>query len=189
MYGGRRIVAVGLYTVFISTHLVAVILSIVILHDLWGEDDLLRPSAIMRGLNSAPVANELTLRWDYVCPFNRNMYLKWDTYRRHSLLHTGITFQSPCHVRIPLTTAGIQIICEIVLVVMQLVHANRHTRQLGIIGHHVAPLLRTLYMDGFVYFVVVVTLRLWSALDVRSSSTPSISILHTHASIGFCTNC
>ena len=64
-------------------------------------------------------------------------------------------------------TAGIQILCEIVLVVMQLVHANRHTKQLGIIDHRVAPLLRTLYMDGFVYFVVVVTLRLWSALDVR----------------------
>ena len=52
----------GLYTVFTSTHLVAVILSIVILHDLWGEDDLPRPSAIMRGLHSALVANKLTLR-------------------------------------------------------------------------------------------------------------------------------
>jgi hypothetical protein len=57
LYGGKRFVVVALYTLFISTHLVAVILSIVILYDLWGEYDLLRPLAITRGLNSAPMAD------------------------------------------------------------------------------------------------------------------------------------
>jgi hypothetical protein len=56
----------------------------------------------------------------------------------------------------------IQVLCEMALVLMQFAHAYRHTRKLG----SLTPLLRTLYVDGFAYFVTVVTLRLWTALTV-----------------------
>lgn len=62
-----------------------------------------------------------------------------------------------------------QVIGETVLVVMQLLHAYRHARKLGAVLQPVTPLLLTLYVDGFAYFVVVATLRLWSALTVRQS--------------------
>ena len=51
---------------------------------------------------------------------------------------------------------------------MQLFHAYRHTRRLSTFLRPTTPLLRTLYTDGFAYFVIVVTLRLWSALIVST---------------------
>jgi hypothetical protein len=59
---------------------------------------------------------------------------------------------------------------------MQLLHAYQYTRQLGTLRHPLTPLLRTLYLDGFAYFVGVVTLRLWSALTVRRSFINIVSV-------------
>jgi len=50
---------------------------------------------------------------------------------------------------------------------MQIVHAYRHPRHLESFSHPISPLSRTLYVDGFIYFAVIVTLRLWSSLMVR----------------------
>jgi hypothetical protein len=61
------------------------------------------------------------------------------------------------------------VVCEIVLVAMQLFHAYRHTIRLNSRLLPTTPLLRTLYADGFAYFVVVVTLRLWTAFIVGDS--------------------
>jgi hypothetical protein len=63
----------------------------------------------------------------------------------------------------------LQVLCETVLVLMQLLHAHRHARKLGTALRPMTPLLLTLYVDGFAYFVVVATLHLWSALTVRQS--------------------
>jgi hypothetical protein len=56
-----------------------------------------------------------------------------------------------------------------VLLVMQLLHAYRHAKKLGTALRPMTPLLLTLYVDGFAYFVVVATLHLWSALTVCQS--------------------
>jgi hypothetical protein len=66
----------------------------------------------------------------------------------------------------------IPVFIEVVLVVLQLFHAYRHTRLLTISRLPITPLLRTLYADGFAYFVVVLILRLWSGFLVRQEKKP-----------------
>jgi hypothetical protein len=90
---------------------------------------------------------------------------------RRGLLHTS-TFPfacSPTFVTYTIDATLIQVICETVLVLMQLLHAYRHARRLGTALDPMTPLLLTLYLDRFAYFVLVATLRLWSALTVRQS--------------------
>jgi hypothetical protein len=55
--------------------------------------------------------------------------------------------------------------CEFTLVALQLYHGYRHSHRV-LDMTWATPLLRTLYADGFIYFVVVVALRLWNAFIV-----------------------
>jgi hypothetical protein len=90
---------------------------------------------------------------------------------RRGLLYTS-TFQfvcSPTLLTYTIDATLIQVICETALVLMQLLHAYQHARKLGPALRPMTPLLLTLYLDGFAYFVLVTTLRLWSALTVRQS--------------------
>ncbi|KIM25692.1 hypothetical protein M408DRAFT_26018 [Serendipita vermifera MAFF 305830] len=119
LYGGNKIVSIALYTVFITTHLVTIVVSGVLLHQVW------------EGLAYLDTIG--------ICASSTSLRL------------LGVVYITP-------------IVCESVLVGMQVVHAYRHTRQLGTFGRPLTPLLRTLYADGFAYYIIVVALRLWSAL-------------------------
>jgi len=44
LYGGKRLVAIGLYTLFITTHLVVTVLTFTIILGVWGEYGLLLTS-------------------------------------------------------------------------------------------------------------------------------------------------
>jgi hypothetical protein len=46
LYRGKILVTVGLYTLFITTHLVVTGLTFTIIHSVWGEYGLLRASVI-----------------------------------------------------------------------------------------------------------------------------------------------
>ena len=111
------------------------------------------------------------------------MCRKPNTSARCGLLHTG-TFQFAYSPMFPIDMGLMQVICETVLVLLQLLHAYRHARKLEAVLRPITPLLLTLYVDGFAYFVLVASLRLWSATTVRqhflvlpltTSVTPSLN--------------
>lgn len=60
--------------------------------------------------------------------------------------------------------------CEVALVAFQLFHAYLHAYRVK----DATPLLRVLYADGFLYFLLVAALRLWSAFNVCVPSPPSL---------------
>ncbi|PVG03744.1 hypothetical protein CPB86DRAFT_848698, partial [Serendipita vermifera] len=79
------------------------------------------------------------------------------------------------------------VFCETVLVVLQLWHGYRHTRRIRAI-RYMAPLLRTLYADGFMYFVVVVSFRLWTAFIFLFADS-SLWYISTYLEFGVISTC
>ncbi|KAG8818280.1 hypothetical protein FRC18_000164 [Serendipita sp. 400] len=86
------------------------------------------------------------------------MHDLWPSFIYSSLL--GVCLANPSR-RLALMFFA-PVFCDVLLVILQLIHAFRTAMLSGSLIN-TAPLLKALYKDGFIYFMAVFSLRLWSA--------------------------